>query len=227
MTRSVAELEAAGVAFVEATVVRCAAPTSAVTGDRAVVFGDGTIDGFVGGSCADQTVRLQALRALAELAGPLGFAARTSATAREGDFAAVVASLGHGDAEAVRAGLEAGCEYVGLVASRVRGAAVLSELRGAGVDDALLARVRTPAGLDIHARTHAEIALAILAELVAVRRGPRAVPEGVPPAAGATPRTAVDPVCGMTVVVDADTPVAGGEAFCCIGCRDAWLARAG
>ena len=289
MTRSVAELEAAGVAFVEATVVRCAAPTSAVTGDRAVVFGDGTIDGFVGGSCADQTVRLQALRALetgepvllkirpgaedgpadedgavvvnnpclsggalelflqphlppprvavagdspvaralAELAGPLGFAARTSATAREGDFAAVVASLGHGDAEAVRAGLEAGCEYVGLVASRVRGAAVLSELRGAGVDDALLARVRTPAGLDIHARTHAEIALAILAELVAVRRGPRAVPEGVPPAAGATPRTAVDPVCGMTVVVDADTPVAGGEAFCCTGCRDAWLARAG
>jgi xanthine dehydrogenase accessory factor len=53
------------------------------------------------------------------------------------------------------------------------------------------------------------------------------VPEGVPPAAGAAPRTAVDPVCGMTVVVDAETPVAGGEAFCCTGCRDAWLARAG
>jgi xanthine dehydrogenase accessory factor len=278
MNRSAAQLLEAGVAFVEATVVRCAAPTSARPGDRAVVLGDGTIDGFVGGSCADSTVRLQALRALetgeplllrivpgerdgpsdedgtvvvanpclsggalelfleprlpppriavagespiaralAQLSEPLGFRARLGALADPGDFAAVVASLGHGDEEAVRRGLEAGCEYVGLVASRVRGAAVLDALRSGGVEPAALARVRTPAGVDIGARTHAEIALAILAELVAVRRAP-AVTE--------RPREAVDPVCGMTVAVGPGTPTAHDVAFCSERCREAWLAR--
>jgi xanthine dehydrogenase accessory factor len=300
--RRAAELEAAGVPFVEATVVRCAAPTSALPGDRAIVLGDGTIEGFVGGSCADASVRLQALRALetgepmllrilpgdvdgpgdepgtvvvanpclsggalelflephvppprvavagdspiaralAELAGSLGFRARLGAEAQPGDFAAVVASLGHGDEEAVRCGLAAGCEYVGLVASPTRGAAVLDALRLGGVDETELARVRTPAGMQIGARTHAEIALAILAELVAVRRaaavpGPNgaltgdAAGGGVPApdrVAGGDPRAAVDPVCGMTVAVGPDTPTAGGHAFCCEGCKEAWLARA-
>jgi len=283
VTRSAAQLDEAGVAFVEATVVRCAAPTSARPGDRAIVLGDGTVEGFVGGSCADSTVRLQALRALetgeplllrilpgeydgpsdeegavvvanpclsggalelflephlppprvavagespvaralAQLCEPLGFRARTGATAAPGDFAAVVASLGHGDEEAVRIGLEAGCDYVGLVASRVRGAAVLETLRADGVADAALARVRTPAGVEIGARTHAEIALSILAELVAVRRAP------TPAAAGfaARPCEAVDPVCGMSVAVGPGTPAVGDVAFCSEGCREAWLAR--
>jgi xanthine dehydrogenase accessory factor len=279
------ELTEAGVPFVEAVVVRCAAPTSARPGDRAIVLGDGTIDGFVGGSCADATVRLQALRALetgepvllrilpgdadgpgdeegtvvvanpclsggalelflephvppervavagespiagvlAELCAPLGFRARLGATAEPGDFAAVVASLGHDDEEAVRSGLDAGCEYVGLVASRVRGAAVLERLRAEGADESALARVRTPAGLDIGARTHAEIALAILAELVAARRSRTLAPPRA--ASSAAPREAVDPVCGMTVLVAPGTPMAGDAAFCSEGCREAWLAR--
>ncbi len=123
----------------------------------------------------------------------------------------------------MRAALEAGCEYVGLVASRVRGAAVLDALRADGVPDEALARVRTPAGVDIGARTHAEIALSILAELVAVRRAP-----AVPSAGGGrpVPREAIDPICGMTVLVGEGTPIAAGEAFCCEGCREAWLARA-
>jgi xanthine dehydrogenase accessory factor len=279
------ELERAGVAFVEATVVRCASPTIARPGDRAIVLADGTIEGFVGGSCADATVRLQALRALetgdpvllrilpgevdapgpeegtvvvanpclsggalelfleprlpaprvavagespvaralVELAGPMGFAARLGALAEDGDFAAVVASLGHDDEEAVRRGLEAGAEYVGLVASRMRGAAVLDDLRSAGVPENALARVHTPAGVDIGARTHAEIALSILAELVAVRRA-RTVPSAGGGRAG--PREAIDPVCGMRVAVGPDTPQAAGRAFCSEGCRDAWLAHA-
>jgi xanthine dehydrogenase accessory factor len=284
--RRAAELSEAGVAFVEATVVRCSSPTSARTGDRAIVLGDGTIEGFVGGSCADTTVRLQALRALetgessllkivpgeedgpseeegavvvsspclsggaleifvephlppprvavagespvaralVALCEPLGFRARLDALAEPGDFAAVVASLGHGDEDAVRRGLEAGCEYVGLVASRVRGPAVLEELRIAGVPEEQLGRVRTPAGIDLSAKTHEEVALSILAELVAARRSPSTVPS-----AGAdapAPREAVDPVCGMTVVVGPGTPVAGGHAFCSEGCRDSWLAHA-
>ncbi|HWV85505.1 MAG TPA: XdhC family protein [Capillimicrobium sp.] len=279
MTRTATQLEEAGVPFVEATVVRCAAPTSARPGDRAIVLGDGTIDGFVGGSCADATVRLQALRvletgepvllrilpgeqdgpsaepgsvvvanpclsggalelfleprlpaprvaiagrspvaeALADLCGPLGLRARLGERAEPGDFAAVVASLGHGDEEELRAAIEAGCEYVGLVASRRRGAAVLETLRAEGVDPAELERVRTPAGVAIGARTHAEIALSILAEIVAARRTAEAP---------APPPEAVDPVCGMTVAVGPDTPTDGEHAFCCEGCREAWRARA-
>jgi xanthine dehydrogenase accessory factor len=286
MSGRAADLSAAGVPFVEVTVVRCVSPTSARPGDRATVLGDGTIDGFVGGSCADATVRLQALRvletgepvllrilpgdadgpsdeegavvvanpclsggalelflephlppervavagespiarSLVELAAPLGFRARSGAVAEPGDFAAVVASLGQGDEDAVRRGLEAGCEYVGLVASRRRGNAVLDALRAEGVPEAALERVRTPAGLDIGARSHTEIALSILAELVRARRAP-AVPSVA--AVAAAPREAVDPVCGMTVLVGPDTPTAGGEAFCAEGCRRTWLARAG
>src|SRR3954467_11415702 len=51
-------------AYVDAVVVRCARPTIARAGDRAVVRADGTIEGFVGGSCADETVRLHALHCL-------------------------------------------------------------------------------------------------------------------------------------------------------------------
>ena len=57
-----------------------------------------------------------------------------------------------------------------------------------------------------------------------MRRAP-AVPRrgAVAPRAG----EAVDPVCGMTVAVGPDTPTARRRAFCCEGCREAWLARAG
>ncbi len=51
--------------FVLATVVRTERPTSACAGDRALVLPDGTIEGFVGGTCAESTVRAQSLRLLA------------------------------------------------------------------------------------------------------------------------------------------------------------------
>ena len=87
-------------------------------------------------------------------------------------------------------------------------------------------RVHTPVGIDIGARTAQEIALSIMAQVVkAVRRG-----ELVAPAPGAIPEVvqAVDPVCGMTVVVGPDTPhrsVDGSEVwFCSSGCRDRFAA---
>ncbi|GAA4082040.1 XdhC family protein [Nonomuraea soli] len=50
--------------YVVATVVRAQRPTSAKAGDRALVRADGSIEGFVGGHCATDTVRTQSLRLL-------------------------------------------------------------------------------------------------------------------------------------------------------------------
>jgi xanthine dehydrogenase accessory factor len=94
--------------------------------------------------------------------------------------ALVVASHGRDEEDALERGLRAGVPYVGLVASRRRGAAVLDELRTRGtLAEEDVARIRTPAGLDIGAKTAEEIALSILAEIVAVKRESHTVP-GVP-----------------------------------------------
>src|SRR4051812_8319736 len=57
-------LAAERVPFVQATVVRAGRPASVRAGATALVLGDGTIEGFVGGHCAEPSVRLHALRAL-------------------------------------------------------------------------------------------------------------------------------------------------------------------
>jgi xanthine dehydrogenase accessory factor len=51
--------------FVLATVVRAERPTSARPGDQALVLADGTMEGFVGGACAESTTRAESLRVLA------------------------------------------------------------------------------------------------------------------------------------------------------------------
>ena len=129
------------------------------------------------------------------------------------DAALVVASHGEDEEGALAAALEAGIEYIALVASPKRGAAVLGSL-----DEALRSRVHTPAGLDIGARTPADIAISILAQLIAQRTvtAPAAVVE-----------TATDPICGMEVLasdatVHLDT-TEGRVYFCCEGCRSAYV----
>jgi xanthine dehydrogenase accessory factor len=276
-------LAASRTPFVVATVVRAGHPTSVHPGDSAIVLGDGTIEGFVGGACAEPSVRLQALRALetgdalllrivpegdetADTEGalvvrnpclsggaleifieprlpaariavlgetPIGFAlvglgeklgydVALSAGAPESaadDVALVVASHGREEEDALESALAAGIPYVGLVASRKRGAAVIEELRSRGVAEERLARLRTPAGLDIGAATAEEIALSILAEIIQSRREHVAPP--LQPAV-----EAVDPVCGMSVAVSEATPRAehAGRTvyFCGEGCRAAF-----
>lgn len=61
--------------------------------------------------------------------------------------------------------------YVGALGSRRTHAARLDRLRALGHDEAALARIRGPVGLSIGAVTASEIALSVLAEIVAVRRG--------------------------------------------------------
>ena len=290
LSRRADDLRAARTPFVVATVVRAQRPTSVRSGDAAIVLGDGTIEGFVGGACAEQSVRLHALRALetgealllrilpgdddapaAEgavtvqnpclsggsleiflepmLTSPrvlvVGETPIAAAVARLGaeldlemttvpgtqvepladDLALVVAAHGRDELAALRRALEAGVPYVGLVASRVRGAAVVAELRAEGVAEHRLAALETPAGLDIGARTPEEIALSILARIVAVRRGEQTVSvRVVAPTEGLA--TAIDPVCGMAVAAADGTPHVDHEGrrvyFCCEGCRTAF-----
>jgi xanthine dehydrogenase accessory factor len=160
--------------------------------------------------------------ALADLAPRIGLAVEAGRAGGpdSGDLALVVASHGRDEEAALEQALRDGVPYVGLVASRRRGAAVLASL---DVDDALRERVRTPAGLDIGAYTAEEVALSILAEIVAVRRQRVAPPEPAPP-----PMTAVDPICGMEILVTDATPrLEHDDAtvyFCCEGCRSTYAA---
>ena len=64
LSRRAAELAERGEPFVTATVVRAQRPTSAKAGDSALVLPDGTIEGFVGGDCAEHSVREYALGAI-------------------------------------------------------------------------------------------------------------------------------------------------------------------
>jgi xanthine dehydrogenase accessory factor len=64
LARRAEELAAQGAAFVTATVVRAQRPTSARAGDVALVVSDGTIEGFVGGVCAEHSVRQYAVKAM-------------------------------------------------------------------------------------------------------------------------------------------------------------------
>ena len=75
------------------------------------------------------------------------------------------------DDPALDRGLRSDAFYIGALGSRRSHAARLNRLRALGHDESALARIHGPVGLDIEAVTAPEIALAVLAELVAVRRG--------------------------------------------------------
>ncbi len=317
----IAALKREGQPFALATVVARRPPVSAHLGDRALVFADGRMQGFVGGACSQDIIRRQALDAiatrqprlvsirpeagaaadtaehvtvrmtcvsegaidvyvepfvqarrlivvgatpvadaLARLARDMAYdvvrfvdarelhdvepaaaaagvavapldaleATLAAAASRGIAQAAVVASQGHYDEAALEPILKHGVSYVGLVASKRRGAAVREVLeRGGGRG---LESIRVPAGLDLGARTAPEVALSILAEIVqtapaAARTAIEAMTESA--TAPATPVDAVDPVCGMAVTIAnaRHTAEVDGVAyyFCCAACRSRFV----
>jgi len=313
----VAALRREGQSFAVATVVARRAPVSAHLGDRAIIFADGRMDGFVGGACSREIVRQQAIEALAARQGRLvsirpdagtalestgehvvvpmtcasegaidvyvdpvvqaralivvGATPVAAAVARLGrdmnydvvrvvdarersdiepesvplgitivplddlarvagertaEAAAVVASQGHYDEQALEYLLKAGVPYVGLVASRKRGATVRSLLEDNGVPG--VAALRSPSGLDLGGRTAAEIALSIVAEIVQQQASER--PKQPPASAPAAATSAADPICGMSVDIATARHTADLEGvryyFCAATCRATFLKNA-
>ena len=291
-----AELRAERVPFVHARVVLAERPTSAKPGDEALVLPDGSIEGFVGGQCAEATVRSHGLALLAggepyllritpepepdqtgkqvvhnpclsggtleiflepvmpepvmavlggtpiaialiEVGQVLGWQMVMVGDADLGSVdALVVASHGHDEQATLTAALAAHVPYIGLVASPKRGRAVVDTLPLAAQSRA---KIRTPAGLDLGARTPAEIAMSVFAELVQRRPRRTGGPSPAVDAAAGTHEpcglltvlaatTAIDPVCGMSVAaVDASlhAELDGTRYyFCCPGCRTSFVA---
>jgi xanthine dehydrogenase accessory factor len=103
-----------------------------------------------------------------------------------------VAVLSHDvkfDEPAIVTALQRGCRYVGAVGSRKTQADRRERLRSAGLSDDELARLRGPIGLDLGGREPAEMALAIMAEVVAARYGASGAPMRERAAAGAAARS--------------------------------------
>jgi len=171
---------------------------------------------------------------LAELAGTLGWKARVleaselSAADLTECSVVVIATQGHGDEDAVRVAVSATPAFVGLVASRKRGQAVLAYLAERGVPQPLLDRVRTPVGIDLGRTSHQEIAVSVLAELVMRRAAGELTASSLAPVAERILTEVVDPVCGMTVAADdAHFPVEHDGTtyhFCCAGCSQSFAA---
>jgi len=147
----------------------------------------------------------------------------------------IIATQGHGDEEAIEQAVIGRPAFIGLVASHKRGEAVLGYLADRGVARELLDEVHVPVGLDLGRTSHPEIAVAVLAELVALRAQGELDPHhtaSAAPSAQLTPQerpaagSAIDLVCGMTVPADETSrPVEyEGETFyfCCPGCRTAF-----
>jgi xanthine dehydrogenase accessory factor len=281
-----ASLRGQRVPYVHAKVVLAERPTSAKPGAEALVLPDGTIEGFVGGTCAESTVRAQGLalldsgdslllritpepepeqggklvvhnpclsggtleiflepvlpaprlvvfgdapvaQSLRALAAHLGFEVSAddldSHDLPADASAVVVASHGRDEEAALTASLRAGVPYVGLVASRKRGDAVVRSL---DVCQSMKATVHTPAGLDIGARSADEIALSILAEIVSLRPRPSGRPVDT---VAATGQESVDPVCGMTVATVESSLHLDHQGrrvwFCGSGCLRAFAAE--
>ena len=313
--------------YAVATVVRRERPSSAASGNTAVITADGTVHGWIGGSCTLPEVTRHAIASLAErqprllafggapeprgdviavpmscgsegkvevhinpvypaprlvvagespiadavarLGEAMGYRVVVAGVARmaaatdpdeapagdgvetlDGELAAryasrptgaalyaVVATMGRGDEDAVERLLRSRADYLGVVVSPKRMGRVREYLAARGVCGSRIEKVRGPAGLDIGAVRPEEVAVSIMAEIVALARagsgavesdaegaaaeglaaegtgagraraGAAAAARGPATPAGAR-ATATDPVCGMTVPADGSRPSA-------------------
>ncbi len=90
----------------------------------------------------------------------------------DGDCYVVIVTRSHQhDQPVLEQVINKGCAYVGMIGSKAKVAKLLSSLKASGVDRALLQQIHAPIGLNIKGEGPYEIAVSILAELIAVKRG--------------------------------------------------------
>lgn len=164
----------------------------------------------------------------------------------------VVGTMGELDEDAVVRALAIKPAYLGVIASRRRFALLRDALIARGIGPSSITSIANPAGLDLGAREAGEVAISILAQMVARRNGIVSVDESrssagpsetnpaIPVATKLARRslplvtplaetTAIDPVCQMTVEIASAKHVAEHDGktfyFCCGGCKTKFLAR--
>jgi xanthine dehydrogenase accessory factor len=141
----------------------------------------------------------------------------------------IVATQGEFDEKALEESLRKKSAYVGFVASKKKMASMAAYLADAGFDETVIGGIRSPAGIDINARTPEEVAISILAEIIQVQNRSRNITSFeqfdvmkektvTPPA-----KYYMNPVCGVPVDVNNPKHIIeyNGEKiyFCCDGCK--------
>jgi xanthine dehydrogenase accessory factor len=111
---------------------------------------------------AEQSAFMQVDRRIDDYAPP---------AAEEGQRFIVVSTQSRGDETALLAALSTDARYIAFVGSRLKAETLKAALAARGVDERRLAALRAPAGLDLGAIGPEEIALSIIAEIIAFRRG--------------------------------------------------------
>jgi len=139
----------------------------------------------------------------------------------------VVATQGDNDEVALQeAAAKASC-YLGFVSSRKKGDKLMDYLKAAGVDPSRVATIKSPAGIDINAKSPEEVAISILAEVIQVKSqvgaGAAFTMFDTTREEAGKPKFYINPVCGVPVDVNSPKHVIDykGEKvyFCCDGCK--------
>lgn len=140
----------------------------------------------------------------------------------------VVATQGEQDEKALEEALKKESAYLGFVASRKKMAAIANYLAGAGIDKQAIATIKSPAGIDISAKSPEEVAISILGEMIQVQHsaphpGSFERFDESNAETGASPKYYINPVCGIPVDINHPMHIIDykGEKvyFCCDGCK--------
>jgi len=152
----------AGAGHVGASLARLAG----LVGYRVTLIDDRAefVDRKLFGAASDETIQLIA-------ADDWQTAMRQAIGNGRGVSVAIVTRGHKQDEDCLRAAIETSPDYVGMIGSKRRTNIVLDKLREEGANEVQLKKVRAPIGLDIGAVSPEEVALSILAEIVAERRG--------------------------------------------------------
>jgi xanthine dehydrogenase accessory factor len=137
----------------------------------------------------------------------------------------VVATMGDGDEEALAAVAGSKASYIGFVASKEKSSKLFQQLKGKGISEQDLKRIKSPAGLELGAESLPEIAFSVMAEIMQLNRQQKTSAETEKAKMPVLEiREAIDPICGMTVDLKTSKYSSTHDSkkyfFCCLSCKE-------